>query len=253
MTDNGCPVEISWNWGWDGQSPSVRYAFEPLSHPYPSPLRKQNPGLDFISALSASSNIDTKLFNHFWGALTVPEHLAQSSWSSIEGHSSQFFAGYDIEDTSVVPKAYFMPGAKAQMTSQTKYALVRNSLRDSPAYPLIAPSFKLLDRFIMTSALARHINAEIFSFDVKPPETTRYKIYLRCLRTSFESVRTMVTLGGLIRDDKLEQSIERLRRLWLDLFRPDHPCEQCPLTESAHRTAGILYYYEFVPGREFFP
>nr|POE93599.1 4-o-dimethylallyl-l-tyrosine synthase [Quercus suber] len=253
MTDNGCPVELSWDWGQDGSSPSVRYSLEPLCEPSERNAGRSSreaAGLEFVTDLSKHFGVPLDAFHYFWRSLVLSpaEHAVHSAMTRSDDFS-QFFAAFNLEDDRSVLKTYFVPTLRAQSQGCTRYEIIKSVLAQSPGWSAFMTSFATIDEFMRTSSLSRHLDAEILSIDVAAASPRWYKLYVRCHETTFASVRHVASLGGRLASPALKQSLAQLYGLWVALFEPVSMEEDCALQSLSHRTAGILYYFEMYAGK----
>lgn len=88
----------------------------------------------------------------------------------------------------------------------------------------------------------------MLGIDCVSTQSARLKVYLRSRRTNFDSVRSIMTLGGRILSPEDEPAFCDLFELWQALFSSGKGVPISTGTELRHcdhRTAGILYYFDF--------
>lgn len=254
MTDNHCPVELSWDWGWNNANPAVRYSIEPIGS-------KAGQGGDTLNKKASETLINqlrqdeclesVDLIRHFSDHLLEFDEKVCSISTNHGNHNSQLFAAFDLSENDILPKIYFIPDVKARETQSTNLDLISESMRQLPNYEVtLCPAYEILEEFIKAGSLGVPIHTEIFAIDCVPLEHARYKIYVRCRSTNFRHVQDVVTLGGRLSSDTINMSLTQLHRLWKLLFPDSSSSIDQELEENDHRTAGILYNFEIRPGRE---
>ena len=257
MTDDGTPVEFSWDWGWrgDGQSSIVRFSIEPIGREAGSQTDPLNAyaGISLISRLAQSlPDINLEWFNHFSDRFLTfkSDKNPDNSTSICEGHQSQIFVAFDLHADCILVKVYFFPAFKSVQLGISKLDLVSQSIDHLNARNgLQLGAFDLLKHYIIYSP-HRNIDVEMLAFDCISPARSRLKIYVRSPYTSFDSVQEILTLGDKRRRVQMSSSLEKLHELWdlvTDDGRPKSASEE--LKQVAHRTAGILYNFEIKHGK----
>lgn len=252
MTDDGMPIELSWDWGVGGNAPLVRLSIEPIglqAGTLHDPLNRfatdrvvQNFGL-----ISPSS--DLRLFHHFSKELLAYEHkheVNNMALSTAE-HQSRSFVAFDFGKTGIMLKAYFIPKFSPQQASECTLGLISGAMAQvDQLEAVVFPAYDLLLEHVQASALTFPLEAEMLSIDCVKPTSARIKLYLRCQATSFESVSFHMTLGGRLKLTGLDKGIQELEKLWRMVLpsAPDSSTNE-ELPHKSHRTAGILYYYDF--------
>ena len=256
MTDDGIPIELSWEWGLGDSSSVVRLSIEPIGVEAGT---SQDP-LNELSTIRVVSDFqhlypdtDLRSFHHFSKELLTYDrrHGINDIASSAAGHRSRSFVAFDFGKTNTMLKAYFFPIFKAQDTGQSTLALISQAIaRFAKLEGLKFPAYDILSEYLQTSPEGSGLKAEMFSTDCVSPVSSRIKIYLRSQSTSFKSVRANMTLDGKLKHDDLEKGVQELEKLWRLVLLPARQTNaDVELPYKAHRTAGILYYYDIMPGR----
>ena len=256
MTDDGTPIEMSWEWGLEDCSPIVRLSIEPIGLAAGTP---QDP-LNAFAATRLVENVqhispftDLRLYHYFSKEL-LSYNSARGSNNAISAtaaHQSRSFVAFDFGKTNNMLKVYFIPTFKAKETGQSTLALISEALAKlSKREALQFPAYDLLLDYLQNSPQGSQLEAEMLSVDCVSPASSRIKIYLRSCFTSFSSVRANMTLNGNLKQRGLDNGIIELEKLWKLVLLPAQDLganEELP--HKNHRTAGILYYYEFRPGQ----
>ena len=257
MTDDGTPIEFSWDWGCTdkGQPPIIRFSIEPIAPEAGSqtdPLNS-NASLSLMHRLQqALTVINLFCFYHFSNYFLTDKQAEMEPVSAANGeqHQSQFFAAFDLYGDSIMVKAYFIPALKSIQTGLSKLDLVSRSLVALNAQAgLDLGAFRLLRDYIDNSP-HQEIEVEILAIDCVLPTKARLKIYVRSPHTSFRSVEDIMTLGDQNRRLQMAKSLEELHKLW-DLVTGDGRTKPASedLKHVSHRTAGILYNFEIQHGK----
>ena len=248
MTDDNTPVELSWDWGVEGDLPTVRYSIEPIGSDAgtPSDPFNQFAGPQFVRQLSkALPGTDLEWFEHFSKEFLI---FANQSGSAAEKHESRFFAAFDLHQNDIILKAYFFPAFKAIETGKSRLTVISEAFTRLPNYRAIDyQAFRLLQDYIESPPTDAAMEVEMLAIDCVRPVESRFKIYTRSRSTSFDSVKLIMTLAGKIRTPEMSKGLDELRILWEFLFGLDRASSE-ELPHTGHRTAGILYNFELRPG-----
>ena len=258
MTDDNSPVEMSWNWGARDEPIVIRFSIEPIG-PYAGTLA--DPLNEFAAHglverfQSMLPGVDLEWFYHFSDRLlTRSLPLERLSGLNQLKERSNTFVAFDLEESSLVLKAYFIPAPKAAATGQTRIDIVSKAINSLPSAQLhsVSNSLSLLFDYLKSSAEHLQSEVEILGIDCVIPAESRLKIYFRSQSTSFDSVREVMTLGRKIGGYDSNRALEELEELWRLLLWPDESYSpKKELRRNAHRTAGILYYFEIRPGHPY--
>ncbi|OAA63434.1 dimethylallyl transferase [Niveomyces insectorum RCEF 264] len=250
MTDDHTPVELSWCWSSSKDAPAVRYSVEPISRS--ASLRVDAANLTanvrlLGDCLPTAPNMDLHLHRHFRNSLTTHDSMGpdEKGVQKSDVPQSQCFIAFDLLEKNNVVKQYYLPGRRAKEESRSNWSIVKEAIQNLPgsANSLLS-SFDVLVEFIESFPVASRPAVEILAIDCLEPTQSRLKIYVRSLETSFKSVMDMMTLGG--RAPKSPDEEESLRELFIAVFglNKDTYEDDQPLREKAHRTGGMLYYFE---------
>lgn len=247
MTDDGIPIELSWDWGTGNESPTIRYSIEPVGLKAGTSLDHYNqyaPSEFRYSLLGAMPGISLEWFDHF------KENFDCSDCSSRqiqEGHCSQVFYAFNLTEPNITSKAYFFPAPKARANHQTKLSAISQAITAAPH----CTTENLRAFFTFHEYASEPNNAafelDMLAIDLIEPLKSRFKIYFRSRETSFSSVIHVMTLGGRARSEGLMKGLNNLRHLWNAVLELDSDLDM-PLQQTDHQTAGILYNVEFKLG-----
>ncbi|KAG8528312.1 uncharacterized protein KY384_007229 [Bacidia gigantensis] len=134
MTDDGTPIELSWDWGTPDEAPCIRYSMEAVGvdagtvhDPYNSHIHG-----DFYKQLvSSSSEKHLPWYEHFaqyFGYTTTTQEAS-------EGHRSRTFYAFDLAEQDSTWKAYFFPGPKAESLKKSNLEVIREAISTAPSCP----------------------------------------------------------------------------------------------------------------------
>ncbi|KAI0441401.1 aromatic prenyltransferase [Xylaria telfairii] len=255
MTDDGTPLELSWDWGTKDGPPTIRYSIEPIGLHAGSSLDPHNliAGPAFQEHLLRSL-VDMRLewFQYFKEFFDVRNDEAGFVQDAADHNSSIFYA-FDLSPTEVTAKTYFFPKMRAQVTGMSNLEVLSQAIRTAPYST--EDNLKAWDMFCDFSSdlSSKALEYEMLAIDLIDPFESRLKIYFRSRETTFNSVINIMTVGGRIKNPNLYQGLEDLRRLWNALFDIDtNSGPEDSLRTVGHRTAGLLYNIEFRLG-ELYP
>lgn len=248
MTDDGNPIELSWDWHTGTKSPTIRFSIEPVGLHAGTPIDPENryAASEFRQALLRSPvGANFEWYDHFnkqfdcRGTVDAPAQ---------EGHSSQSFFAFDLADGVITSKAYFFPGFKARATGQMNLTVISQAIVTAPyCTPDKLKALSIFQEFT-TDYLKQMPEMDMLAIDLVDPMASRLKIYFRIRETSFSSVQNTMTLGNRIRTPELVRGLQNLKRLWDAVLERNGFPEDAPLPKIGHRTAGILYNVEFHVG-----
>ena len=255
MTDHFAPIELSWEWGCGGTTPTVRFSIEPISPEAGTPVDPLNQyATDRLvrQYQPLLADCDLSLFDHFSNELLSyncsPEEA--NAISEPQGHASRTFVAFELGKEGVMLKAYFLPSFKAAELKQSTWKTISQSIQDLPNYSSSAFSgLTAIQNYLDTSRQGPKIQAELFAIDCVAAAQSRLKIYVRSRETRFDSVKDVMTLGGSLNDPATAEGIKELERIWrLSLALPEGYSNSEELPQRDHRTAGILYYFDIKQG-----
>ncbi|KAJ8128394.1 hypothetical protein O1611_g5239 [Lasiodiplodia mahajangana] len=279
MTDDGNPVELSWDWGTSDSRPTIRYSIEPIGLQAGTPADPRNlvAGPVFQDLLRQSlPDIRLEWFDYFkdffngGGKEEVPEtnpsmlykwyEFFRSLFSgrsdgeseflkSVPDHSSSIFYAFDLTETEITAKVYFFPKYRAISSGKSNLEVLVESMKSAPH--CTKENLDALSVFsdFSNDPASKGLEYEMLAIDLIDPFKSRFKIYFRSRETSFESLCNIITLGGRIKSPNMQQGLKDLHSLWNAIFGVNAPSTD-PLKEVNHRTAGMLYNVEFRMGEQ---
>ncbi|MCJ1434680.1 hypothetical protein MMC27_004049 [Xylographa pallens] len=256
MTDHFCPIELSWEWGYPGDSRTIRFSSEPISlerRTVADPLNQYSVSRLVHRYQHILPQCDIRCFDHFSKEL-LSYNISGSETGRSTGpteHESRTFIAFDFSTQGVMLKAYFIPTFRALEAAKSALTLISEAIQSLPDYtPSRYTGLSALLNFYRTSSDSAKLEAEIFAIDCVDPAVSKLKIYMRGRSTCFNSVQDIMKQGGVGVEPNLARRLKELHRLWhlvlgkkLD-FSPSEG-----LNHKDHRTAGILYYFDIRPGQ----
>ncbi|KAF2202543.1 aromatic prenyltransferase [Delitschia confertaspora ATCC 74209] len=250
MTDDGTPIELSWDWGNKRKSPAIRFSIEPVGLDAGTQLDLYNRevGGKFHCTLKETlPNADYEWCDHFIKRFCADEDLEKIS--AKRKTATQIFYAFDLNGNDIIPKVYFFPGIRAETLGQTTLESISEAVRSAPhCAPDNLEAFSVLEKFF-TDSSAGPLELEMLAADLIRPVDSRLKIYFRSRNTRFSSVANIMSLNNAIASESFAKGLQNLRKLW-DLVFDRKESDDEPLENTLHRTAGILYYAQFRLGDE---
>ena len=138
---------------------------------------------------------------------------------------------------------HFTPSRKANEWGISDFDLVFRAFSElSGAQMGGSPSFKTLTEIVKAEESGMHLHCEMLGIDCTSPESARLKIYTRSRSTSFDDVKSVITLGGRHENEDHDTVLCDLYRLSHSLFSYKNPCldRSTSLPSCDHRTAVSL-------------
>lgn len=257
MTDDHTPAELSWEWRHTGEDPDIRYSIEPIGlsaggNADPFNLQATR---DLIGQLHHTvPGIDLRWYNHFAERLLPHARDAESHQGTVVGtpptdsHSSSFIA-FDLRRTDpVAVKAYFLPSVRATQSGTKNFDLIVRAIQTLPESRNGGfQALQLLIEYTEADPFGTQLECEILGIDCVSTKSARVKIYFRSRSTSFDSIRSVMTLGNRVNAPENNSAFHDLFELWQALFFSGMDVPTTASTElrsCSHRTAGILYYLD---------
>lgn len=252
MTDDGTPLELSWDWGTTDQPPMIRYSIEPVGLHAGSRLDPKNslagPALQ-QKLIQSLPDMHLEWFNHFQDFFN-PRNQDIVGPVDAEDHSTSIFYAFDLSALGVTVKTYFFPKFRADLNCLSNLDVLSQAIHSAPYVRRHNLDAWFMFHDFCSEAQNMGLEHEMLAIDHIDPLKSRLKIYFRNRETSFSSVMNVMTLGGRLKNQKLYQGLKDLKRLWNSVFEVDTAPNQS-LPHTAHRTAGLLYNVEFKLGDAF--
>ncbi|KAI0114131.1 tryptophan dimethylallyltransferase-domain-containing protein [Nemania sp. FL0031] len=277
MTDDGNPVELSWDWGTSDSRPTIRYSIEPIglqagtsSDPrnslagpiFQDLLKKSLPDIrlewfdyfkDFFNEggkadiSQTDSSMIYKWYDFIRNFFSGRKEGQLEYLNGLPDHSSSIFYAFDLTETEITAKVYFFPKYRAISSGKSNLEVLVESMKGAPH--CTKDNLEALSVFsnFSNDPANKGLEYEMLAIDLIDPFKSRFKIYFRSRETSFESLSNIITLGGRIKSPNMQQGLKDLHCLWNGIFGVNARSTD-PLKEVNHRTAGMLYNVEFRMG-----
>ncbi|KAH3942018.1 hypothetical protein HBH98_095680 [Parastagonospora nodorum] len=247
MTDDGNPVELSWDWGTGEKPPVRRYSIESIGLQAGTALDPSNSlaGLAFHQKLvKRLPEARLEWHSHFADSFINSPTIHSSDIIDLADHNTNIFYAFDLSPLEITAKSYFFPKTRARLEHRSNLDILSEAIHTAPF--VTRDNVKAWSTFcdFASEPANETLEHEMLAIDLIEPLESRLKIYFRCRETTFDSVISVMTLGGRIANSSLLRGLRDLARIWDLLFDSLVPLSQ-PLKHSGHRTAGILYNMEF--------
>ncbi|KAL4984565.1 tryptophan dimethylallyltransferase-domain-containing protein [Aspergillus falconensis] len=252
VSDVGIPLEYSWKLDTATSSPDVR-----------------SPSLELLQRLAdILPRLDVSWTSHFLSAFYDHDKVKYVEESNSETGMplrSTMLVCFEFGRNGTTTKTYMSP----RKLGQQGFAPLPEYLS---AIATLGPSRALgvLTEFLNTSPEGPHLNPFMLAVDNVDPSSSRLKFYFATPRTSYKSIREVLTLGGRRSDPILESKLRTIHELVKAVmpFPPDLPDDaDIPVPEHAPAppaqdptdssdmanqrpafTAGYQYYFDIAPG-----
>ncbi|KAJ5894548.1 hypothetical protein N7495_006239 [Penicillium taxi] len=252
MTDDHTPVELSWCWSTSLETPTVRYSVEPIGPFAGKEIDPINTAASLRllgDTLPLAPGLDLSLHQHFQRMLSSRSDPFRVENEKLSVAQSQSFMAFDLLETSIIVKQYYLPERRALAEDKTKLFIIEDVFQNLPTSAnALMDSVDMFRDFLSSFPGNSQPAVEIIAIDCLDPSHSRLKIYVRSRSTSLASAIHMLSLGG--RAPKTREEEDSLRELWCSVFGldPKKYHDYQPLRGKEHRTAGILYYFELKQG-----
>lgn len=248
--DDFSPVELSWN--IHSGKLTIRVGFEPigrLAATSQDPFNALETEKVLTRLMAGNKQIDDVLWRHFGEDLSVPHEQAPAVVARMvpNEHMTVNTVSFDLSgEGEPVPKLYFYPIAKALSVEAHAGELVCSSIERLPLS--VTPALGIIRDFIVESKAeyGNIVRMECLSFDAIKPDESRLKLYLRTPQTSLARLREIYTLGGRLNGNEIEAGLAIIGFFWSHVLGVKD--SNADLPPSDHRTAGIIFNFEFRHG-----
>ncbi|KAI0544050.1 tryptophan dimethylallyltransferase-domain-containing protein [Xylaria curta] len=242
MTDDGTPLELSWDWGTNDSQPTIRYSVEPI-------------GLQAGTRLDPRNLLAGPVFQDELNR-TLPDmrlesfHYFKKFFDALQDHDSSIFYAFDLTEADTTAKVYFFPKYRAESMGKSNLEVTLEAIKGAPYCTAgNLPALSVFSDF-SNDAASKELEYEMLAIDLIDPLQSRFKVYFRSRETSFDSLSRIITLGDRIKNKNMQRGLKDLRCLWNAIFGVNEPSDH-PLKENNHRTAGMLYNVEFRIGDQY--
>ncbi|KZL75004.1 dimethylallyl tryptophan synthase 1 [Colletotrichum tofieldiae] len=202
-------IEYSWRWNEPGTKPEIRMVMEPFSRfagTYMDPLNIK-PATDILySMIPQVPSLDMTLFHHFIAKFYDGAHhkYLETNERSI---MTNVCLGFEFLGHDILPKAYFFPRKLGQV-GLTPMEVWEEAI--ATAVPR-SSSMDAVFSFVKSDSpkLGLTLTPLWLGIDIVDPADARLKFYCVESHTSFESVKTVLSVGG-----KINPNAEMLDKIW---------------------------------------
>ncbi|KAL4747129.1 hypothetical protein BDW72DRAFT_209828 [Aspergillus terricola var. indicus] len=271
VSDVGIPLEYSWKWDTATSGPDVRLTIEPISELSGTgfdPLN-QAPSLELLQRLAdILPRLDVSWASHFLSTFYDHDKVKYVKESQSETGMplrSTMLVCFEFGRSGITTKTYMSPRKLGQQgfAPLPEYISAIAALGPSRALDVVT-------EFLNTSPEGPHLNPFMLAVDNIDPSSSRLKLYFATPRTSYNSIREVLTLGGRISTATLESKLRTIHELVKAImpFPPDLPDDaDIPVPEQALPpsvqdpvdsadmanqrpafVAGYQYYFDIAPG-----
>ncbi|VUC37198.1 unnamed protein product [Clonostachys rosea] len=256
----GSPIEYSWKWNQPGGQPEVRHCFEAINEFTGTSLDPLNQlaNRELLHRLQEPvKSLNLEWCNHFVATLYDHDLSKYATDSSKGAHvTSTIFTAIEFLQNSYLFKTYFLPRKIGQF-GPASMSVWKESLA---GLELENEARASLYDFLDNNEQGKLLSPFMIAVDDVEPAASRLKLYFQTPRTSFNSIREVMSLGGKIQVP--EKSLRDLRDLIVsaaglaDDFPDDaelplpeyNPAAADNFTELPILLQGSLYYFDIALG-----
>ena len=255
MTDDFSPIEYSWSWDTRTGPPKIRFSIEAISPEAGTEADAFNQKMSMELVHQVNSivpNIDWTLFDHFrenFCSQNTKGRLGCRIQDVEQSSASSIFLAFEMDKVDVAVKAYFIP-VKAEQVGMSRRSVLTQSIRslEGPGYSM--PSYDRMLAFMTDHAAGSRVDIVGIAVDCVIPSKSRIKLYVRSPQTSFDSVCSMMSMGGKLNTFS-KAALTDLRTLWqLTLCLDENFPTDSDLCSRNHQTAGVLYNFDIRAGND---
>lgn len=261
LSMDGSPAEYSWKWNTKDQAPEVRYTIECLG--------------DFTGSAADPFNTESTKELMYQLSLKMPEvdltwfhqlvayvyDMEKSNYIMSGGTpTTAMVLAFELLKKGLMIKAYFVAPKKIKGAARTYDVDFWAS-----AMKTIAPQSDCADRvfhFLKTNHQGQQLHPAGLAIDCVVPSKSRVKFYLQTANTDFDSVREIMTMGGMIQGlDRQLDDLHSLIKLITGLDANYPSSKPVSATTAAYENglkhfenvpellAGYIYYFDIAPGK----
>ena len=261
LTVDSTPIEYSWKWNTPTSDPDVRFTVEPINQFTGTALDPLNHSLtqELLHRLdNIMPTVDLTWFHHFLS--TLYDHDKAKYMQEVESGvhpTTTMSVAFEFVRKGMSTKTYFAPRklGQAGLMPLPQWESVIRQLDPTNA------ALDVLNQFLESSPEGKMLNSFMLAIDNVHPSSARMKFYFQTPRTSFASVREIMTLGGRITGineqlEDLHDLIKAVTALPAD-FPEDakvpaadqyNPSAKDNFVELPILLSGYLYYFDVAPG-----
>ncbi|PPQ78838.1 hypothetical protein CVT26_011849 [Gymnopilus dilepis] len=236
MGDDHTPIELSWVLHPSGKH-TVRFTMEPLSKFNGSPT-ESNTWMEFLQGLGRQGRISD--FNLEWAkiclkTLVYDGHLLKND----SQHHSQFSIGADLTHSGLVGKAYFLPHILSQATGEPPMELITRCVTEMD----LGSQWHYVTAYLQSKTDMESV-PEIVAVDCVKKSENRAKVYIRTAANSLNQLIELFTLGGLLCDPTVLETVTYIRKAWGLLFGDIDEDYTLESRNPGHYASRFVLYFE---------
>ncbi|RYP07697.1 hypothetical protein DL764_002359 [Monosporascus ibericus] len=263
LTVDGTPIEYSWKWNTATTKPDIRFTMEPMNRFTGTSLDPLNqlPSRELLYQLEkVLDTVDLTWVNYFFSAFFDHDTAKYVKEKAAGAHLvSSVSLAFEFVPKGLSLKTYFAPRKLGQV-GLWPLAQWEAAIRGLEPNNL---GLDTLDQFLASTSEGKLLSPFMLAVDNVAPAASRMKFYFQTPRTSFHSVREIMTMGGLITG--LDRQLADLRELILAVtgLPADFP-EDAEMPAADEKTyspaakdnfvdrpdllSGYMYYFDIAPG-----
>ncbi|CAG8924602.1 unnamed protein product [Penicillium salamii] len=258
---DGSPFEYSWKWNTSTGEPDIRYSWEAVgkNSGTPSDPLNHDPSLDYMDKVTqVLPKTDYTWFRHFLAEIYNPDRgfYAKELEAGEPPATTLMHAVEYNKKADFGLKSYFLArklfqGGDPATLQEWDSAIVKLSPGEAH------PGRDALMHFLATSPEGKLMKPNVMGMDNVESSKSRLKMYFTSANTSFQSVREIMTMGGIC--DISEESLQDLRSMILAVLGlpSDFPEEENISVEATTGgnswkdfealCEGFIYFFDIAP------
>ncbi|KAF2656946.1 aromatic prenyltransferase [Lophiostoma macrostomum CBS 122681] len=249
MNDDHTPIEFSWSWRLNSL-PTMRCGMEVIVGDGNGSSASTEEALNLVGRLARQDpSINLEWCHHFADTL-LSGHETLPRAGTI-GCPSEMFLALEFLESRTGLKVYYIPADSGVAEDVQGLRIIRQSLQGLPhSTARLLGSFDMIQKYLYSAHGIFEPRVEMLAIDCIAPENARIKIYIRSPKTSFASVKEMMSLGRRL-GDMPDPAMDSLRMLWSLMLGPGLVAsDDQELPCSTHRTSGMIYHFSIRVGKE---
>ncbi|RDW59971.1 aromatic prenyltransferase [Coleophoma cylindrospora] len=254
LTPNASPFQPSWN--LQNSKSTVRFTTEPIG----ATAGTREDAFNQVAAFElmrklklAFPKMEDSWFYHCAKQLYVTKDVVDMILA-VKGvpkaKPPTCFLAFDLVGQEVETKAYFFPHMRAYLMGVTQGELVINTVKGLNGSSIdFNPSLAIFEEYLASGGPVNLKNVEMLAIDCIDPTKARVKIYVHSFNNSYNKIKNIYTMGGLLKDKATTDSLEPLKDLWRLLFdMPETGFEDTEVPNIMHPRSCFVFGFEFKSG-----
>jgi len=254
LTNDGSPFEYSWKWNQKSGKPEIRYCIEAIGATAgkpDDPMNLKATDTLFENLARLLPGLNTVWLRHYIDSFDLARKKKNSQKQ--DDPISSMFVAFEHGKHDVVVKAYFLPSEDVdggRPTFSTFDRAIRPISQDHRALDAVL-------EYVSTDKYGSTLAPDMLAIDCVEPSQSRLKLYAGSPKTSLESIISVMTLGGKIKN--VEKGIEQLTELFHLVLSTDGtslPLSEETPVQNAFDAAlahpfdlyeNMVYYFDIAP------